>query len=370
MPWTGQFSPELVDALLGTYGKHGDQVIDPFMGSGTVMIEAARMGVSSTGVDINPAAFTMARTYCLANAAPPERRAITAQLDSMLASNLPDPKHSLFGDARGSNGPSAGAVLSFLVGERGDSPVWWLLETLVVLLDFYKPDLTPQRVWHAWSRLRKTVEHLPFTQFPIRTWNCDARQIPVGSECADLILTSPPYINVFNYHQQYRASMEAIGWNLLRIARSEIGSNRKHRGNRFLTVIQYCLDMAAALSEMKRVIKPGGRIILVVGRESTVRKTRFFNAEIVARLATTSAGLTLQERQERVFRNKFGVLIYEDILHFVPRPSVTCVTAREIANGVLEEALSGVPPDAAADLRDALRRIGEVGPSPLYCSGA
>src|SRR3972149_9369591 len=56
MPWTGQFSPELVDALLGTYGKHGDHVIDPFMGSGTVMIEAARMGTSSTGVDINPAA--------------------------------------------------------------------------------------------------------------------------------------------------------------------------------------------------------------------------------------------------------------------------------------------------------------------------
>jgi adenine-specific DNA methylase len=85
MPWTGQFSPELVNALLGTYGKCGDHVIDPFMGSGTVMIEAARLGISSTGVDINPAAFTMARTYCLANVAPRDRRAITAQLESRLA---------------------------------------------------------------------------------------------------------------------------------------------------------------------------------------------------------------------------------------------------------------------------------------------
>jgi len=369
MPWTGQFSPELVDALLGTYGKRGDHVIDPFMGSGTVMIEAARIGISSTGVDINPAAFTMARTYCLVNVAPRDRRAITAQLESILADSLPDPKHSLFGDARGSNGRSVKDVLSSLVRVRGNDPVSWLLETLLVLLDFYKPDLTPQRVWHTWSRLRKTVEHLPFTELPVQTWNCDARQIPVGSACADLILTSPPYINVFNYHQQYRASMEAIGWNLLRIARSEIGSNRKNRGNRFLTVIQYCLDMAAALSEMKRAIKPCGRVILVVGRESMVRKTRFFNAEIVAQLATRSAGLTLQERQERVFRNKFGTLIYEDILHLVPRPSATCVTAKTIAHIVLEEALSGVTPDAVADLRDALRRIGEVRPSPLYCSG-
>lgn len=49
--------------------------------------------------------------------------------------------------------------------------------------------------------------------------------IPFG-----LVLTSPPYINVYNYHQQYRASAEALGWDLLEVAKTEIGSNRKHPG--------------------------------------------------------------------------------------------------------------------------------------------
>ena len=139
---------------------------------------------------------------------------------------------------------------------------------------------------------------------------------------ADLVITSPPYINVHNYHEQYRQSVETLGWRLLRVAQSEIGANRKHRVNRFLTVIQYCLDMTLALSEMARVCKPGARIILVVGRESTVRGISFDNGEIVARAGAECAGLPLLTRQERVFTNRFGERIYEDLLHFraEPRP--------------------------------------------------
>jgi len=49
--------------------------------------------------------------------------------------------------------------------------------------------------------------------------------------------------------------MEALSWNVLKVAKSEIGSNRKHRSNRFLTVIQFCLDIAQTFNEMVRVLK-------------------------------------------------------------------------------------------------------------------
>ena len=94
-----------------------------------------------------------------------------------------------------------------------------------------------------------------------------------------MVLTSPPYINVHNYHQQFRRSTEALDWDVLSFARSEIGSNRQNRANRFLTVIQYSLDMALALRELARVARPGARLILVLGRESFVRGGRFFNGE-------------------------------------------------------------------------------------------
>jgi hypothetical protein len=66
-----------------------------------------------------------------------------------------------------------------------------------------------------------------------------------------------------------------MGWDLLRVAPSEIGSNRKNRGNRFRTVVQYCLDMEQALISFWHSLKSDGLMILVVGRESNVRKLLF-----------------------------------------------------------------------------------------------
>ncbi|HRF93979.1 MAG TPA: hypothetical protein PLZ51_02230, partial [Aggregatilineales bacterium] len=81
---------------------------------------------------------------------------------------------------------------------------------------------------------------MPYSTMPIDVILADARAMPVPQQSIDFVLTSPPYINVLNYHQQYRTSIESFGYNILQIAKSEIGSNRKHRSNRFLTVIQYC----------------------------------------------------------------------------------------------------------------------------------
>jgi DNA modification methylase len=132
--------------------------------------------------------------------------------------------------------------------------------------------VTDERVSGTWAKLKARILGLPETHSSIRLLNCDARLIPLEEGEVDFVITSPPYINVFNYHQKYRRSVEALGWDLLRVAQSEIGANRKHRQNRFLTVIQYCLDMTDVLSELKRVCKEGSRLVMIVGRESNVRK--------------------------------------------------------------------------------------------------
>jgi hypothetical protein len=161
--------------------------------------------------------------------------------------------------------------------------------------------------------------------------------------------------------------VELLGWDLLKVARSEIGSNRKHRGNRFFTVTQYCLDMVAALEEMRRVCKSTARIVMVVGRASSVRKTRFLNGEIVAKLAVHCVGFRFETRQERVFQNRFGEMIYEDILHFIPVPArSSLMPAADIARSLLSDALEWAPAESLKDLYDALAHVYETVPSPLY----
>lgn len=185
----------------------------------------------------------------------------------------------------------------------------------------------------------------------------------------DIVLTSPPYINVFNYHQQYRASVEALGWDLLEVARSEIGSNRKHRSNRFLTVVQYCLDMTDVMMELKRVCKSGARLVVVVGRESNVRKTRFYNGQIVAALGARCVGLTPRIRQERVFKNKFGAMIHEDILHFGNEGGNAVDSPLDVAGAALVAAMDDAPDESKKDLEAALAGAGAVRRSPVYVPG-
>lgn len=48
----GNFVPQIPHQLFTRYTKKDDWILDPFMGSGTSLIEAQRMGRNSIGIDI------------------------------------------------------------------------------------------------------------------------------------------------------------------------------------------------------------------------------------------------------------------------------------------------------------------------------
>src|SRR3989344_4062567 len=52
-PYLGKFIPQLVEVFLKEYFKKGDSILDPFMGSGTTLIEANILGMHSAGVEIS-----------------------------------------------------------------------------------------------------------------------------------------------------------------------------------------------------------------------------------------------------------------------------------------------------------------------------
>lgn len=53
--------PQVARRLMQLFGRKGDVVLDPFCGSGTVLVEAKMAGFNSWGIDINPLALLIAR---------------------------------------------------------------------------------------------------------------------------------------------------------------------------------------------------------------------------------------------------------------------------------------------------------------------
>lgn len=369
-PWRGQFSPELIELLLSTYANKDSVIVDPFVGSGTALFEAARKSLTCFGAEINPAAVEMARTVHFTNIAPSQREKYVNRAKIIIKKYLSSSYRDSFSFQENKkneiNGQSLEDAFICMLNEAFKDEFVFNIVINTILRYSYLKNKEAGKVLETYNKQAKIVKELPYNKNLCKVFHCDARDMPLDDDSVDLIITSPPYINVFNYHQNYRGIMELAGWDILHIAKSEIGSNRKNRGNRFLTVIQYSIDMLQSLKEMRRIIHPEGRIIIIIGRESKVRGVSFENYKILATLAVGGAGLRMICRQERKFINRFGKIIYEDLLHFIPNdtPQVSNNFSKKVAHYFLKEAKSKSTDRTYQDIVSAIKSVNDVTESP------
>src|SRR4030066_1829444 len=66
--YPAKFIPQIPRYCLESYSKKGDDVLDPFMGSGTTLLESYIAGRNSYGIDIHP----LAKLITKANVTPPD----------------------------------------------------------------------------------------------------------------------------------------------------------------------------------------------------------------------------------------------------------------------------------------------------------
>ena len=355
--WRGQFSPQLVEVILKSYCLPDSIILDPFVGSGTVLLEAGNLGLEAYGFEINPAAWILSRIYELINNTQREKS----------IHKIKDKLNSKFNSETFNTNIKTSNLLEIIkeIKKDLDKDSTKIFEALVILLDFDKNKITSELIQNKFCNLVNVIEKLPLSQKPIKVGFSDSRCLPLKDSQIDFVITSPPYINVFNYHQNYRKSAEVLGWNLLKIAKSEIGSNRANRGNRFYTVVQYCLDMANSLAEIARVTRLDGRIVLIVGHQSNVLGVPFYNADIIEKLAINSGLFSKVIRQKREFKNKFGKLIREDIINLINLDYKHCSEklddiAREVALNVLQSNLLTVDLKNFEYLKSAINKVSDI----------
>lgn len=150
----------------------------------------------------------------------------------------------------------------------------------------------------------------------------DARKLPLKDGIADLVITSPPYLNAIDYLRGHKLSLVWMGHQideLKELRSSNIGSERSHHSpaatNHRCTaekivqdfaslpqhaqsmLIQYFCDMDRVLAEISRILKRSGKALVVVGN-STIRGVFINNSKVLTHLAKAN-GLKLSSMRRR-----------------------------------------------------------------------
>lgn len=150
----------------------------------------------------------------------------------------------------------------------------------------------------------------------------DARQIPMRRRSADLVITSPPYLNAIDYLRGHKLSLVWMGSSVEEIRglrSSNIGAevgllalpaytrvlqasipDAKRIGPRFSKMMaRYVCDMHAVMRETARILKRNGQAVFVVG-DSTIHGSIVHNSVAIRMLAEASGLRVVATSRRRI----------------------------------------------------------------------
>ncbi len=295
----GNFIPQIPAALIEILSSPGDLVLDPFGGSGTTVIEAARLGRRSIYSDKVSACAFLTRRKIAATSRPLDAAVRREIVHALTWDHMCKSQESGYAD-EGSNptltewfAPDTLAQLRYL---------WKLIEQQQendrLILELIFSDLlfacastggshtsTGKIRRHHWGwvadnvRPRELIEHDVIAGFRSRLatlpsfvearpycpeiLQTDARDLPIVAGSIDLIVTSPPYVAVIDYVRANRLLYLWMNWPFDAERSAEIGARYTRR--RRDVVERYLTAMAACWREFERILRPGGRLAIVIG---------------------------------------------------------------------------------------------------------
>lgn len=252
-PYKGKFHPQMVRALLNLSGvKPGQRVLDPFVGSGTTALESQILGVDFIGTDISPLCAMLTRVKTRSWEVVDT---IRETVESLLAQgDLHPDQVELPRNAQVEVREFveiAKMVTYSDVSRRSREAEHYLAKNLRNMLEsvesmtqaFREFDLRPGKV-------------------EVHRGDCrDLAAIGLRDNSIDAVVTSPPYSLALDYVKNDAHALEAMSVDLKKGREDFIGV----RGKPAKRLELYEQDMRRVFSELGRVVRPGGWVMVVVG---------------------------------------------------------------------------------------------------------
>jgi len=293
-PYPAKFIPHIPRALIEKYSTPGQLVVDPFCGSGTTLVEACLQGRPSIGTDLNPIAclISEAKTLKLEKSDVSELDRFLLNINNRLlnVSDIPDSEltdsipsfknrdHWFDKECLFELGYIKKAIEQ-LVSPQSRTLALTAFSAVIVKASRQESDTR----WVAVNKnnppgfaLRSYAEKLTdmiprsleFSRRAISSasiMQCDATSLAcVPNSVANIVVTSPPYMNSYDYYLYHKLRMFCLGYDHKIVQNSEIGSRNRHC-DKSENLDSYRHLMNSCLQSIKRVLKPSGVLAIVIG---------------------------------------------------------------------------------------------------------
>lgn len=175
------------------------------------------------------------------------------------------------------------------------------------------------------SRLAVAISCIPETMIPGRgsvdVILSDSRSVPfIKDGSVSLIVTSPPYLNAYDYHKYHRQRLHWIGGDeSVEFARDkEIGSHDEFTRNN-ATPDGFFRDMDDCFAEWARVLRKGGHCLIVIGDAIVSKQAvhvgdRFIDMLAARGLAEEKRWIRTLQATKRAFNFKNSRITHEHVL--------------------------------------------------------
>ncbi|TSC92889.1 MAG: putative RNA methylase [Candidatus Berkelbacteria bacterium Licking1014_7] len=242
-PYKGKFHPQMIRALMNIIKiQNGETLFDPFVGSGTAVLEAQILGINAIGLDISPLCVLISKVKT-------ESVDIIDEIKKykdyyLFKKNGREPN-----DERIKNFYKVAEMMAHSDqsrrGRNFDSSFVSDALKMIASVEDYSNAIKKHNL-----KIGKT-----------KIIEGDTRKINLKDESVDGIITSPPYSIALNYVANDAHSLKALGYDLDKIKEDFIGV----RGTGLNKFELYDKDMEKAYSEMYRVLKKDKYCVVVIG---------------------------------------------------------------------------------------------------------
>lgn len=322
--------------IIKRYAKKGYLICDPFVGSGTTLLEATLLGYSSIGNDINPLSCLLSKV----KSKPIDNEALT-KIDEFCNDLLL--KYKKLNSNERFHYPSINHwfqenvidELSFIKKEIFKIKEQDIKDLLFIILSSIIVRVSNQESDTRYAAIHKNIKNLEtimiflnktketkdiYLDFLNKTKNLkhytkvyqnDSRDLyNIKSNSVDLIITSPPYANTYDYYLYHKHRKYWLEMDVKFAQINEIGSRREFSSIKE-NPSKWENDIKKCLLEMKRIIKPRRNIFIIIG-DSVINK-RIIKMNEVIEMLSNDIGLkyvgiasTLLSKHSKMFNPSFA----------------------------------------------------------------